>query len=162
MFIKYRHYLMGFTIISSGNITFETMMGILRDEPSGINMKGEFLSTASMVSVLPRDASLPCIHFFTGTPHPERWGPQIPQTTKRSWGRVQSLVCRWICLSNYFFLNFHYLCVCVWGGCSGTVETWNIGSPGAGFAGRCELPVMLATECVSSTRAPPLSHLLRL
>lgn len=72
MFIKYIHYLMGFTIISSGNITFETMMGILRDEPSGINMKGEFLSTASMVSVLPRDASLPCIHFFTGTPHPER------------------------------------------------------------------------------------------
>ncbi|CAO2597040.1 Scrn3 [Lemmus lemmus] len=54
------------------DITFETMMGILRDEPSGINMKGEFLSTASMVSVLPRDSSLPCIHFFTGTPHPER------------------------------------------------------------------------------------------
>lgn len=63
---------MGFTLISSGNITFETMMGILRDEPSGINMKGEFLSTASMVSVLPRDSSLPCVHFFTGTPHPER------------------------------------------------------------------------------------------
>ncbi|CAH6788502.1 Scrn3 [Phodopus roborovskii] len=55
-----------------GNITFETMMEILRDEPSGINMKGEFLTTSSMVSVLPQDPSLPCIHFFTGTPHPER------------------------------------------------------------------------------------------
>lgn len=55
-----------------GNITFETMMEILRDKPSGINMKGEFLTTASMVSILPQDSSLPCIHFFTGTPHPER------------------------------------------------------------------------------------------
>lgn len=56
----------------TGNITFETMAEILRDKPSGINMKGEFLTTASMVSVLPQDSSLPCIHFFTGTPHPER------------------------------------------------------------------------------------------
>jgi secernin len=59
-------------MISSGNITFETMMEILRDRPSGINMKGEFLTTASMVSVLPQDPSLPCIHLFTATPHPER------------------------------------------------------------------------------------------
>ncbi|KAH0499886.1 Secernin-3 [Microtus ochrogaster] len=67
-------YCQGYTLLNKhkGNITFETMMGILRDEPSGINMKGEFLSTASMVSVLPRDSSLPCVHFFTGTPHPER------------------------------------------------------------------------------------------
>ncbi|XP_071475159.1 secernin-3 isoform X2 [Marmota flaviventris] len=55
-----------------GNITFETMMEILRDKPSGINMEGEFLTTASMVSVLPQDSNLPCIHFFTGTPDPER------------------------------------------------------------------------------------------
>ncbi|CAO2597039.1 Scrn3 [Lemmus lemmus] len=67
-------YCQGYKLLNKhkGDITFETMMGILRDEPSGINMKGEFLSTASMVSVLPRDSSLPCIHFFTGTPHPER------------------------------------------------------------------------------------------
>ncbi|XP_045414893.1 secernin-3 isoform X2 [Lemur catta] len=55
-----------------GNITFETMMEILRDKPSGINMEGEFLTTASMVSILPQDSNLPCIHFFTGTPDPER------------------------------------------------------------------------------------------
>ncbi|XP_007537589.2 secernin-3 [Erinaceus europaeus] len=55
-----------------GNITVETMMEILRDKPSGINMEGEFLTTASMVSILPKDSSLPCIHFFTGTPDPER------------------------------------------------------------------------------------------
>lgn len=55
-----------------GNITFETMMEILRDKPSGINMEGEFLTTASMVSILPQDRNLPCIHFFTGTPDPER------------------------------------------------------------------------------------------
>ncbi|XP_063115396.1 secernin-3 isoform X2 [Cavia porcellus] len=55
-----------------GSITFETMMEILRDKPSGINMEGGFLTTASMVSVLPRDSNSPCIHFFTGTPDPER------------------------------------------------------------------------------------------
>lgn len=55
-----------------GNITFETMMEILRDKPSGINMEGEFLTTASMVSILPQDSNFPCIHFFTGTPDPER------------------------------------------------------------------------------------------
>nr|XP_042131401.1 secernin-3 isoform X1 [Peromyscus maniculatus bairdii] len=67
-------YCQGYKLLSKhkGNITFETMAEILRDKPSGINMKGEFLTTASMVSVLPQDSSLPCIHFFTGTPHPER------------------------------------------------------------------------------------------
>ncbi|XP_006972497.2 secernin-3 isoform X1 [Peromyscus maniculatus bairdii] len=67
-------YCQGYELLSKhkGNITFETMAEILRDKPSGINMKGEFLTTASMVSVLPQDSSLPCIHFFTGTPHPER------------------------------------------------------------------------------------------
>ena len=47
-------------------------MEILRDKPSGINMEGEFLTTASMVSILPQDSNVPCIHFFTGTPDPER------------------------------------------------------------------------------------------
>ncbi|XP_036042041.1 secernin-3 isoform X1 [Onychomys torridus] len=67
-------YCQGYQLLNKhkGNITFETMTEILRDKPSGINMKGEFLTTASMVSVLPQDSSLPCIHFFTGTPHPER------------------------------------------------------------------------------------------
>ncbi|KAM4859160.1 secernin-3 isoform 2-T2 [Thomomys bottae] len=67
-------YCEGYKLLNKhkGNITFETMMKILRDKPSGINMEGEFLTTASMVSVLPPDLSLPCIHFFTGTPDPER------------------------------------------------------------------------------------------
>lgn len=52
------------------------------------------------------------------------------------------------------------LFVCVCGGeCSGTVETQSIGSPGAGFAGHCELPVMFRTECVSSTTEPSLEAL---
>lgn len=70
--MQIRMYLVIFKMISLGNITFETMMEILRDKPSGINMEGEFLTTASMVSILPQDSSLPCIHFFTGTPDPER------------------------------------------------------------------------------------------
>ncbi|XP_002712343.2 secernin-3 isoform X2 [Oryctolagus cuniculus] len=67
-------YCEGYKLLNKhkGNITFETMMEILRDKPSGINMEGEFMTTASMVSVLPQDPSLPCIHFFTGTPDPER------------------------------------------------------------------------------------------
>lgn len=49
-------------------------MSILRDKPSGICMDSEgFCTTGSMVSVLPRDASLPCIHFFTATPDPSRY-----------------------------------------------------------------------------------------
>lgn len=70
--LKIYAYLMVLKIISLGNITFETMAEILRDKPSGINMEGDFLTTASMVSILPRDSSLPCVHFFTGTPDPER------------------------------------------------------------------------------------------
>uniref|UniRef100_W5MKK0 Secernin 3 n=1 Tax=Lepisosteus oculatus TaxID=7918 RepID=W5MKK0_LEPOC len=56
----------------AGSITAESMMGILRDKDSGINMEGAFLTTGSMVSVLPRDPSLPGVHYFTGTPDPER------------------------------------------------------------------------------------------
>uniref|UniRef100_A0A6I8N9W8 Secernin 3 n=1 Tax=Ornithorhynchus anatinus TaxID=9258 RepID=A0A6I8N9W8_ORNAN len=55
-----------------GAITSETMMKILRDKESGINMEGGFLTTGSMVSILPQDPALPCIHFFTGTPDPDR------------------------------------------------------------------------------------------
>ncbi|XP_062044024.1 secernin-3 isoform X2 [Lepus europaeus] len=67
-------YCEGYKLLNQhkGNITFETMMEILRDKRSGINMEGEFMTTASMVSVLPQDPSLPCIHFFTGTPDPDR------------------------------------------------------------------------------------------
>lgn len=67
-------YCQGYKLLNKhkGNITYETMVEILRDRPSGINMKGEFLTTASMVSILPQDPSLPCIHLLTGTPHPER------------------------------------------------------------------------------------------
>ncbi|KAG7464025.1 hypothetical protein MATL_G00182960 [Megalops atlanticus] len=57
---------------SEGHITAETMMAILRDKESGINMEGMFMTTGSMVSVVPRDPSLPGVHYFTGTPDPER------------------------------------------------------------------------------------------
>lgn len=56
-----------------GKITAETMMTILRDKESGINMEGSFMTTGSMVSILPQEPNLPCIHFFTGTPDPDRW-----------------------------------------------------------------------------------------
>lgn len=56
-----------------GCVTAEVMMSILRDRPSGICMdSGGFRTTGSMVSILPRDASLPCIHFLTATPDPSR------------------------------------------------------------------------------------------
>ncbi|OWK14529.1 hypothetical protein Celaphus_00001192 [Cervus elaphus hippelaphus] len=56
-----------------GGITAEVMMGILRDKESGICMdSGGFRTTASMVSVLPRDPSQPCVHFLTATPDPSR------------------------------------------------------------------------------------------
>ncbi|KAG7251415.1 hypothetical protein CRUP_005198, partial [Coryphaenoides rupestris] len=56
---------------SKGHITAQTMMGILRDKESGINMEGAFMTTASMVSVVPRDPTLPGVHYFTATPDPE-------------------------------------------------------------------------------------------
>ncbi|XP_061833119.1 secernin-2 [Nerophis lumbriciformis] len=56
-----------------GTMTAEVMISILRDKPSGICMDSEgFCTTGSMVSILPRDPSLPCIHFFTATPDPSR------------------------------------------------------------------------------------------
>ncbi|XP_054548420.1 secernin-1 isoform X3 [Talpa occidentalis] len=55
------------------SITVQTMINILRDKASGICVDSEsFLTTASGVSVLPQNRSLPCIHYFTGTPDPSR------------------------------------------------------------------------------------------
>ena len=57
----------------AGRITAETFMAILRDKDSGICVDSEGFRTAgSMVSVLPRDPALPCVHFFTATPDPSR------------------------------------------------------------------------------------------
>ncbi|XP_030627793.1 secernin-2 isoform X2 [Chanos chanos] len=56
-----------------GSVTAEVMMGILRDKDSGICMdSGGFRTTGSMVSILPRDPTRPCVHFFTATPDPSR------------------------------------------------------------------------------------------
>ncbi|XP_012933246.1 secernin-2 isoform X3 [Heterocephalus glaber] len=56
-----------------GDITVEAMMDILRDKDSGICMdSGGFRTTASMVSILPRDLKRPCVHFLTATPDPSR------------------------------------------------------------------------------------------
>ncbi|XP_072775162.1 secernin-2 [Taeniopygia guttata] len=59
--------------LHAGHITAETLMSILRDKGSGICVDEEGFHTAgSMVSVLPRDPALPCVHFFTATPDPSR------------------------------------------------------------------------------------------
>ncbi|KAM3822255.1 secernin-1 isoform 2-T2 [Vipera latastei] len=56
-----------------GNITVETMIDLLRDKAEGISVDSDsFLTTASMVSVLPQNLTSPCIHFFTGTPDPSK------------------------------------------------------------------------------------------
>lgn len=48
-------------------------MAILRDKGSGICVDSEGFRTAgSMVSVLPRDPAVPCVHFLTATPDPSR------------------------------------------------------------------------------------------
>ncbi|XP_078234067.1 secernin-2 isoform X2 [Pogona vitticeps] len=57
----------------SGQITAETIMTILSDKTSGICVDSEgFCTTGSMVSILPQDSQLPCVHFFTATPDPSR------------------------------------------------------------------------------------------
>ncbi|KAM6978696.1 secernin-3 [Tautogolabrus adspersus] len=81
---------------SNGHITAETMMDILRDKDSDINMEGMFMTTGSMVSVIPRDPALPGVHYFTATPDPERsvFKPfifvnninQLKETTSPSYG----------------------------------------------------------------------------
>lgn len=56
------------------SITVQTMIDILRDKASGVCIDSEsFLTTASVVSVLPQNTSSPCIHYFTGTPDPSRF-----------------------------------------------------------------------------------------
>nr|XP_023409394.1 secernin-2 isoform X1 [Loxodonta africana] len=80
-----------------GGITAEVMMGILRNKESGICMdSGGFRTTASMVSILPRDPTQPCVHFFTATPDPSRsvfkpfifgvGGAQAPQVLSPTFG----------------------------------------------------------------------------
>ncbi|XP_010784900.1 secernin-2-like [Notothenia coriiceps] len=67
-----------------GSVTAEVMMSILRDKPSGICMDSEgFCTTGSMVSVLPRDSSLPCVHFFTATPDPSRYVTSLTKNSSR-------------------------------------------------------------------------------
>lgn len=59
--------------IFAGDVSVQMMMDILRDKASGVCVDSEaFLTTASMVSVLPQNLSSPCIHYFTGTPDPSR------------------------------------------------------------------------------------------
>ncbi|XP_039351479.1 secernin-3 [Mauremys reevesii] len=86
-------YCEGYKLLNKhkGNITSEIMMEILRDKESGINMEGGFMTTGSMVSILPQEPNLPCIHFFTGTPDPDRsvfkpfiFVPNITQLLKTS------------------------------------------------------------------------------
>uniref|UniRef100_A0A8C2NF44 Secernin 1 n=1 Tax=Capra hircus TaxID=9925 RepID=A0A8C2NF44_CAPHI len=55
------------------SITVQTMIDVLRDKASGVCVDSEsFLTTASIVSVLPQSRSSPCVHYFTGTPDPSR------------------------------------------------------------------------------------------
>lgn len=55
-------------------------MDILRDKASGICVDSEgFRTTGSMVSILPQDPALPCVHFFTATPDPSRLVPVLPK-----------------------------------------------------------------------------------
>ncbi|XP_061547158.1 secernin-3 isoform X2 [Phycodurus eques] len=86
---------------SNGHITAQTMMDILRDKESGINMEGMFMTTGSMVSVVPVDPALPGVHYFTATPSPERsvFKPfifvenmkvELKETTSPSYGPVKS------------------------------------------------------------------------
>nr|XP_020452058.1 secernin-3 [Monopterus albus]XP_020452059.1 secernin-3 [Monopterus albus]XP_020452060.1 secernin-3 [Monopterus albus]XP_020452061.1 secernin-3 [Monopterus albus] len=81
---------------NNGHITAETMMDILRDKDSSINMEGMFMTTGSMVSVIPTNPALPGVHYFTATPDPERsvFKPfvfvkhinQLKETTSPSYG----------------------------------------------------------------------------
>ncbi|KAG9476185.1 hypothetical protein GDO78_002983 [Eleutherodactylus coqui] len=54
-------------------MTMESMIHVLRNKSSGVCVDTDtFLTTASAVSVLPKDEECPCIHFLTGTPDPSR------------------------------------------------------------------------------------------
>ncbi|MEQ2169274.1 Secernin-2 [Goodea atripinnis] len=92
-----KRYKGGTELLQQHDVTAAVMMSILRDKPSGICMdSGGFCTTGSMVSVLPRDTSLPCIHFFTATPDPSRVvSPQFgPDDPVRKQPRFQSRVDR--------------------------------------------------------------------
>lgn len=63
-----------FLFFLPGNITVETMFDLLRNKAEGISVDSDsFLTTASMVSILPQNLTSPCIHFFTGTPDPSKY-----------------------------------------------------------------------------------------
>lgn len=62
-----------FLSLHIGDVSAQTMIDVLRDKDSGVCVDSEsFLTTASIVSVLPQDPSFPCVHYFTGTPDPSR------------------------------------------------------------------------------------------
>lgn len=62
-----------FPLLHIGDVSAQAMIDVLRDKDSGVCVDSEsFLTTASIVSVLPQDPSFPCIHYFTGTPDPSR------------------------------------------------------------------------------------------
>lgn len=65
--------LRNFLPLHIGDVSAQTMIDVLRDKDSGVCVDSEsFLTTASIVSVLPQDPSFPCVHYFTGTPDPSR------------------------------------------------------------------------------------------
>ncbi|XP_061852532.1 secernin-1 isoform X2 [Colius striatus] len=77
----------------SGAVSAQAMIDVLRDKDSGVCVDSEsFLTTASIVSVLPQDPSFPCIHYFTGTPDPSRsiFKPFIFADDVKSVPKVQS------------------------------------------------------------------------
>ncbi|KAG2464773.1 secernin-1-like isoform X1 [Polypterus senegalus] len=56
-----------------GNITPQAAIELLRDRETGVLVDSDFfLTTASMVSVLPESSSSSCVYFFTATPDPSR------------------------------------------------------------------------------------------
>ena len=62
-----------FSPLHIGDVSAQAMIDVLRDKDSGVCVDSEsFLTTASIVSVLPQDPSFPCVHYFTGTPDPSR------------------------------------------------------------------------------------------
>lgn len=105
-----------FLSLLSGSVTAEVMMSILRDKPSGICMdSGGFRTTGSMVSILPRDSSQRCIHFFTATPDPSRYNPgncwippwELCKLLHRQTASQRSQVKHSQVFSDQRFLNYH-------------------------------------------------------
>lgn len=68
-----QHSGISFSPLHKGDVSAQAMIDVLRDKDSGVCVDSEsFLTTASIVSVLPQDPSFPCVHYFTGTPDPSR------------------------------------------------------------------------------------------